>query len=131
MEGQIVPEPGRSANNPVLTPASGGPHPAEPSGGQVEAAVASFAMLADPTRVRLLWALRDGERDVSSLAAAAGASPNTASQHLAKLRLAGLVATRRHGRRVYYTLRGGHVRNLLTEALFHADHQVSGLPIHD
>ncbi len=109
----------------------GGAHPAEPSGDQVGAAVASFAMLADPTRVRLLWALRDGERDVTSLAAAAGASPNTTSQHLAKLRLAGLVGTRRDGRRVFYALRGGHVRNLLAEALFHADHQVTGKPVHD
>jgi DNA-binding transcriptional ArsR family regulator len=88
-------------------------------------------MLADPTRVRLLWALRDGERDVTTLAAAAGAIPNTTSQHLAKLRLAGLVATRREGRRVYYALRGAHVRNLLNEALFHADHQITGQPTHD
>lgn len=112
-------------------PAAGGPHPAVPSAEQVGAAVASFAMLADPTRVRLLWTLRDGERDVASLAAAAGATANATSQHLAKLRLAGLVSSRRSGRRVYYSLRGGHVRNLLAEALFHADHQVSGAPVHD
>jgi hypothetical protein len=30
-----------------------------------------------------------------------------------------------------YRLRGGHVRALLDEALFHADHQVSGAPVHD
>jgi DNA-binding transcriptional ArsR family regulator len=112
-------------------PASGGAHPADPTSDQVAAAVASFAMLADQTRVRLLWALRDSEQDVTSLAAAAGTSPNTASQHLAKLRLSGLVTTRREGRRIVYALRGGHVRTLLQEALFHADHQVSGAPIHD
>jgi hypothetical protein len=32
---------------------------------------------------------------------------------------------------VLYRLRGGHVRNLLTEALFHADHHVTGQPVHD
>jgi hypothetical protein len=32
---------------------------------------------------------------------------------------------------VFYRLRGGHMRALLTEALFHADHQVSGQPVHD
>jgi len=54
-----------------------------------------------------------------------------ASQHLSKLRFAGLVEGTRDGRRVIYRLRGVHVRNLLAEALFHADHQVSGLPVHD
>ncbi|HEX3811656.1 MAG TPA: metalloregulator ArsR/SmtB family transcription factor [Mycobacteriales bacterium] len=116
---------------PAHLAAPGGAHPADPTSDQVAAAVASFAMLADPTRVRLLWALRDSEQDVSSLATAAGTSPNTTSQHLAKLRLTGLVSTRRDGRRVYYELRGGHVRTLLREALFHADHQISGAPIHD
>jgi hypothetical protein len=52
-------------------------------------------------------------------------------QHLSKLRFAGLVEGQRQGQRVVYRLRGGHVRNLLAEALFHADHQVSGVPVHD
>ena len=91
----------------------------------------SFALLADPTRVRLLWALRDNDAGVASLAAIAGCRPTVASQHLSKLRFAGLVEGRRDGRRVVYRLRGAHVRTLLAEALFHADHQVSGKPIHD
>ena len=101
------------------------------SDGQVAAAVLSFALLADPTRVRMLWAVRDGECDVATLAAVAGCRPTVASQHLSKLRLAGLVEGTRHGRRVLYRLRGSHVRSLLVEALFHADHQVSGEPVHD
>lgn len=48
-----------------------GPHPDEPSVAQVNAAVASFSMLADPTRLRILWALRQGESDVATLAAVA------------------------------------------------------------
>jgi len=48
-----------------------------------------------------------------------------------ELRLAGLVEGTRDGRRILYRLRGGHVRNLLREAMFHADHQVSGEPVHD
>ena len=54
-----------------------------------------------------------------------------ASQHLSKLRFAGLVEGRRDGQRVVYRLRGAHVRALLTEALFQADHQVTGDPTHD
>lgn len=98
---------------------------------QVATAVTSFALLAEPTRVRMLWALRDGEADVGTLAAVAGCRPTVASQHLSKLRFAGLVDTRREGRHVLYRLRGGHVRTLLTEALFHAGHQVSGDQPHD
>lgn len=106
-------------------------HPDELRDEQVTAAVTSFALLADPTRVRMLWALRDSELDVASLAALAGCRPTVASQHLSKLRFAGLVEGTRHGQRVVYRLRGGHVRALLAEALFHADHQVSGAPVHD
>ena len=98
---------------------------------QVDAAVRSFVLLADPTRVRMLWALRHQQLDVASLAALAGCRPTVASQHLSKLRFAGLVEATRDGRRMLYRLRGGHVRALLAEALFHADHQVSGQPTHD
>lgn len=112
-------------------PAGSGPHPDEPTPAQVEAAVVSFSMLADPTRLRILWALRQGESDVATLAAVAGCRPTVASQHLSKLRLAGLVAGTRDARRMLYRLKGGHVRNLLQEALFHADHQVTGEPVHD
>ena len=120
--------------SPSETPtasAPAAPHPDVLEEDQVAAAVMSFALLADPTRVRLLWALRDNDADVASLAVIAGCRPTVASQHLSKLRFAGLVEGRRNGRRVVYRLRGAHVRTLLAEALFHADHQVSGKPVHD
>lgn len=97
---------------------------------QVLSAAAAFSLLADPTRIKLLWALRVGELDVTSLTAVAGCRTSAASQHLSKLRFAGLVDARREGRRIYYRLRGGHVRRLLTEGLFHADHQITGVPTH-
>ena len=112
-------------------PPAAAPHPDVLTEGQVAEAVMSFSLLADPTRVRMLWALREAELDVASLAAVAGCRPTVASQHLSKLRFAGLVEGQRHGQRVVYRLRGGHVRALLSEALFHADHQVSGAPLHD
>jgi DNA-binding transcriptional ArsR family regulator len=118
--------------SPSRRPAKGATaHPDVLTDGQVNAAVLSFALLADPTRVRMLWALRDADMDVASLAAVAGCRPTVASQHLSKLRFAGLVEGQRHGQRVVYRLRGGHVRDLLTEALFQADHHVSGEPMHD
>ena len=111
--------------------AAGAAHPDGLAEDQVAAAVTAFALLADPTRVRMLWALRQAQLDVASLAAVAGCRPTVASQHLSKLRFAGLVEGRREGQRVVYRLRGAHVRALLTEALFQADHQVSGEPVHE
>jgi DNA-binding transcriptional ArsR family regulator len=102
-----------------------------PSGEQIDAAVTALRMLADPTRLRLLWELREGEHDVTTLTAAVGAARPAVSQHLGKLLLAGLVNTRRDGRRVLYRARGGHVRRLVLEALYAADHHLTGAPEHD
>ncbi|WP_157245050.1 ArsR/SmtB family transcription factor [Nonomuraea typhae] len=111
---------------------SGASHPQEqPTGPQVETAVAAFRMLSDATRLRLMWLLSAGEYDVTSLAAAVGVARPSVSQHLAKLRMAGLAHTRRDGRRILYRARDAHVRALIQEALFHADHEVSGIPRHD
>jgi DNA-binding transcriptional ArsR family regulator len=112
-------------------PDHGLPDAAQPlPGPHVEAVVGYFAMLGEPTRVRLLWALREGELGVSALAQAAQCSPTAASQHLAKLRLAGLVDQRADGRARLYRLRGTHIRRLLEEALGHAEHALAGIP-HD
>jgi DNA-binding transcriptional ArsR family regulator len=112
-------------------PTAASAHPDQPTDEQVAAAVTAFALLADPTRVRILWALQSAQHDVAGLAAIAGCRPTVASQHLSKLRFAGLVEGTRSGQRVVYRLRGGHVRALLAEALFQADHQVRGEPVHD
>jgi DNA-binding transcriptional ArsR family regulator len=107
------------------------PSQEQPTSAQVEAAVEAFRMLSDATRLRLMWLLSSGEYDVGSLAEAIAVARPSVSQHLAKLRLAGLVHTRRDGRRVLYRARDVHVRTLIGEALFHADHEVSGIPRHE
>ena len=70
-------------------------------------------MLADGTRVELLWALLDDELPVNELAAVVGKPPAGVSQHLAKLRMARLVRTRRQGTRVFYRIENSHVRQLV------------------
>ncbi|KAB1915612.1 winged helix-turn-helix transcriptional regulator [Micromonospora sp. AMSO31t] len=87
-------------------------------------------MLADPTRIKILWALLHGESSVACLAELVGAVPTAVSQHLAKLRLAGLVQCRREGTFVYYSAADLHVRALLAEALYHADHTDRNLSDH-
>lgn len=98
---------------------------------EVEAATQMLRMLADPTRLRLMSLLSEGEYDVTALVAAVGTARPAVSQHLAKLRLAGLVSVRRDGRRSVYRSRGGHVRRLVTEVLHAASHRVTGAPEHD
>ena len=62
-----------------------------------------FALLGDPTRLRLLRALHEeGELSVGRLAAVTGVARVNASQHLNRLALAGLVARRREGTTVHY-----------------------------
>ena len=83
-------------------------------------------MLADATRVRLLWALLDAELPVNDLAYALGKTSNAVSQHLAKLRMAHLVRTRREGTRVFYRIENDHVRQLVRDAMSHVDHASGG-----
>jgi DNA-binding transcriptional ArsR family regulator len=94
-------------------------------------AVEVLGLLADRTRLALLRRLGEGEADVTTLTEACAASRTSVSQHLARLRLAGLVTTRKEGRRVVYALRHGHLRRLVEEALSVADHQIGHLPPHD
>ncbi|MFI6421881.1 ArsR/SmtB family transcription factor [Streptomyces sp. NPDC050842] len=107
------------------------PHERTPGARELAAAAEVFALLADPTRLHLLWLLTRGEADVSALTEACGAARPAVSQHLAKLRLGGLVQSRKDGRRVVYAMPDGHLKRLVVEAISRADHVVSGEPWHD
>jgi DNA-binding transcriptional ArsR family regulator len=98
---------------------------------QVDLAVEVFRMLADGTRVRLLWLLGQGEElTVGELAEGVGKPRAGVSQHLAKLRLARLVTTRRDGNHIHYGLTTEHVRQLVVDAVHHAEHAGPDLPEH-
>lgn len=97
---------------------------------QVELAVEVFRMLSDGTRIRLLWALIDGELSVNELAAAAAKPGPAVSQHLAKLRMARLVRARRVGNQVFYRLENDHVASLVRDAVHNAEHASDGVPSH-
>ncbi|MFI6014723.1 ArsR/SmtB family transcription factor [Streptomyces sp. NPDC051243] len=113
-----------------LSPANDA-HPRTPGEEQFALAAELLALLGDRTRLTLLHALTAGEADVTTLTEACGAARPAVSQHLARLRLAGLVNTRKEGRRVIYSLRDGHLRRLVDEALNVADHRLSDRPLHD
>ena len=101
-----------------------------PSSEQVDLVVELFRMLSDPTRVRLLWALLDGERPVNELAEAVDKASAGVSQHLAKLRMARLVRTRRQANQIFYRVENIHVQQLVEDAVYHAEHSGGGIPEH-
>jgi DNA-binding transcriptional ArsR family regulator len=69
----------------------------------IEHAARRFALLGDPTRLRILHVLMEqGELAVGEIAAQAGTSRFNASAHLNRLLEASLVARRREGTSVYY-----------------------------
>ena len=83
-----------------------------------------FALLGDPTRVRLLHALAVGEAArVSDLAKVVERDPSTISHQLRLLRDYQLVTGERRGRVVLYRLADSHVLTLFQQALAHAAHQ--------
>jgi DNA-binding transcriptional ArsR family regulator len=97
---------------------------------EVNLIVEVFRMLADPTRVRMLWALTAGEMSVNELAERVGKPAPSVSQHLAKLRMARLVRTRREGTTIFYSLENEHVSQLVADAVFNAEHAGPDVPAH-
>jgi DNA-binding transcriptional ArsR family regulator len=65
-----------------------------------------FHLLSDPSRRRLLEALRDGERSVNDLVDRTRMSQPAVSKQLRLLKDSGMVALRRHGRQHLYSIRG-------------------------
>ncbi|QUR68958.1 ArsR/SmtB family transcription factor [Mycobacterium spongiae] len=97
---------------------------------QVSLVVEVFRMLADATRVQVLWSLAKHEMSVNDLAEHVGKPAPSVSQHLAKLRMARLVRTRRDGTTIFYSLENEHVRQLVIDAVCNAEHAGPGVPPH-
>ncbi|KCZ58238.1 MULTISPECIES: ArsR/SmtB family transcription factor [Hyphomonas] len=77
-----------------------------------EASEVMKAMSSD-TRLKIMCALNEGERPVHQLAEMTGQSHSAVSQHLAKLRAANLVESRRDAQTIYYRCAGGIGRELV------------------
>jgi DNA-binding transcriptional ArsR family regulator len=75
----------------------------------VQEAAGLFGLLASATRLHIVWLLAHGEADVGALADAVSGALPAVSQHLAKLKLAGLVTARREGRRQVYLIADARV----------------------
>jgi len=81
-----------------------------------------FRSLSDPSRIRIVSVLAEGETSVGALAQAVGLSESAVSHHLRGLRLMRLVRARKAGRQVYYALDDEHITDLYRRGLDHVLH---------
>ncbi|HEY5269192.1 MAG TPA: metalloregulator ArsR/SmtB family transcription factor [Anaerolineales bacterium] len=78
-----------------------------------------FRAFSDTSRVRIMSALVDGEKNVSALARIVGISESAVSHHMRGLRQMGLVQARREGKEVYYRIDDEHIIALFQQGVKH------------
>lgn len=78
-----------------------------------------FKVFGDSTRIRLLYALLSGEKNVSELASDIEASQSAVSHQLRVLKSARLVRFRRDGKEIRYALNDGHIESILATGMEH------------
>jgi ArsR family transcriptional regulator len=81
-----------------------------------------FQVMGDPSRLRIISLLNQGEMCVCDIANAMGMSQSAISHQLRVLRMAKLVKYRKDGRIAYYSLDDDHVVKLFTQGLNHMGH---------
>ena len=81
-----------------------------------------FHIFGDGTRIRILHALEKSEMCVCDLSVLLGMTKSAVSHQLKTLRLANLVAFRKEGQVVYYSLADGHVKDIIDIGLAHLQH---------
>lgn len=82
----------------------------------------TFKALSDPTRLRILYLLFQGEHSVNEIAERLGLLQSTVSHQLRFLKNLRLVTFRREGTSLYYSHDDEHVMDLLTQSIEHARH---------
>ena len=86
---------------------------------EVDRLSSMYKVLGDPTRLKIVMALKDVEMCVCDLSAFLGVSESAVSHQLRRLRDLALVKKRREGQVIYYTLDDSHIADLLSIALDH------------
>jgi DNA-binding transcriptional ArsR family regulator len=78
-----------------------------------------YKAMADPSRLKIAMALKDGEMCVCDLAALLGITDSAVSHQIRRLKDLALVKSRRDGQVLYYSLDDEHVADLLRVGLEH------------
>lgn len=86
---------------------------AEKLADQCESVSGLLKAIAHPQRLKILCRLAEGECTVTELESYCGASQSSVSQYLGKMKLEGLLASRREGQNVYYAIESGDLMKLM------------------
>jgi ArsR family transcriptional regulator len=78
-----------------------------------------FKLFGDSTRIRILTALKDGEKCVRDIADELGMNVSAISHQLKSLKVANMVRSRRDGQNIYYALSDDHVESIINIGLEH------------
>ena len=96
---------------------------AMPDGDTLYALSDFFKVFGDPTRIRIIAALLEGEMCVYHLSQTLGMGQSAISHQLRILRTAGLVRPRRDGKTIYYALDDDHIKMIYDTGLAHIRHK--------
>lgn len=81
-----------------------------------------FKVLADETRLKIVYILSQQELCVADIAEVLGSTASNVSHHLRLLRSARLVRYRREGKMVFYSLDDDHVEAIIKQGILHVAH---------
>ena len=90
---------------------------------EIEQVSQLFKVLSDPTRLKILLTLREGEKNVTSIAEAVAMEQSAVSHQLKLLRENRVVKSRREGKAILYSLDDKHVIDILQETFEHIRHR--------
>ena len=86
-----------------------------------------YKMIADATRCKIIFALKQNEMCVCDLANVLSMTKSSVSHQLSKMRQSGVVKCRREGKEVYYSLDDEHISEIFTITMKHIRHKRSDL----
>lgn len=84
---------------------------------QLDRLAKRFHALGEPTRLKIMEILSQGEKSVGYLAETLGMSQPSVSHHLKTLRLARFARTRRQGKQIFYSINDGSLGQMLSEGV--------------
>lgn len=90
---------------------------------QINSLSSFFKMLGDPTRIKMMYIMANGEVCVQDIASALGVTKSAISHQLSGLKENKIVKSRRDGKNVYYSIDDDHVSQVLNLAMTHIKHQ--------
>jgi len=90
-----------------------------PTQSEINELTEMFKILGDPTRLKIMLAVKEKELCVCDIAEIAEVTISAVSHQLRLLRTMNMVMSRKEGKMVYYSLDDKHVENLVKEALIH------------